>query len=196
MNTLLDRNQLERLRVLLLDDSKTMRGLLRGLLNSMGVKDVFEAGHAADALEVIKNERPDVAIVDYRLPDLDGLELTTILRRGADSPNRFIPIILCSAHLSVQVLRQAMNCGVDEFLVKPVSAADVRSKFEAVILKRREFVETPTYFGPCRRRGMVQSYNGPWRRATDAERTDSANDDADEADQWLAFKTPELKTYK
>jgi DNA-binding response OmpR family regulator len=61
----------------------------------------------------------------------------------------------------------AVNAGVDEFLVKPIRAVDVANRVNAVIERRRPFIDIPTYFGPDRRRRDDPRYKGPWRRASD-----------------------------
>jgi DNA-binding response OmpR family regulator len=61
----------------------------------------------------------------------------------------------------------AVNAGVDEFLVKPIRAVDVANRMNAVIERRRSFIEVPGYFGPDRRRRSDPRFKGPWRRAAD-----------------------------
>jgi DNA-binding response OmpR family regulator len=61
----------------------------------------------------------------------------------------------------------AINAGVDEFLVKPVRSVDVANRVNAVVERRRPFVQSDGYFGPDRRRRDDPWRRGPWRRAGD-----------------------------
>lgn len=186
----IDRDHMEALSVLVLDDARTMRLLLKSVLHSLGVKTIYEAADAVEAIEIIKGAKPDIGIFDYRLDDLDGLELTAIVRRGGDSPNPFLPIILCTAHADLSVLKRAIDAGVDEVLVKPLSAVDIIRKIGAVIYARRSFVQTANYFGPCRRRRNDPDYRGPWRRATDEPEKSASDVDETDAVDWRAFARP------
>ena len=109
----------------------------------------------------------DVAFVDFRLEGLDGLEFCRLVRNGADSPNPFLPIIMITAYSERSRVMEAVNAGVDEFLVKPIRAIDVASRLNAVVERRRPFVRSPSYFGPDRRRRADPRYKGELRRATD-----------------------------
>lgn len=152
---------------LILDDNAHMRGIMRAILVSFGVREIHEASDAAEAFEMMGNGGYDVAFVDFRLEGLDGLEFCRLVRKGADSPNPFLPIIMITAYSERSRVMEAVNAGVDEFLVKPIRAIDVASRLNAVVERRRPFVRSPTYFGPDRRRRADPRYRGPLRRATD-----------------------------
>lgn len=152
---------------LILDDNAHMRGIMRAILVSFGVRQIDEASDAAEAFEMMSNHPYDVAFVDFRLEGLDGLEFCRLVRTGADSPNPFLPIIMITAYSERSRVMEAVNAGVDEFLVKPVRAIDVASRLNAVVERRRPFVKSQTYFGPDRRRRADPRYKGPLRRVTD-----------------------------
>jgi two-component system, chemotaxis family, chemotaxis protein CheY len=157
---------------LVLDDNQNMRGIIRAILLSFGVTRVHEAGHAAEALDIMKSNQIDIAFVDYRLGDLDGLEFCRLIRNAPDSPNPFLPIIMVTAYSERTRVKEAINAGVDEFLVKPIRAGDLASRMNAVIKNRRPFVRTAHYFGPDRRRRRDSNYNGPKRRESDVTSVD------------------------
>ncbi len=152
---------------LILDDNAHMRGIMRAILVSFGARHIDEASDAAQAFEMMRNGAYDVAFVDFRLEGLDGLEFCRLVRKGADSPNPFLPIIMITAYSERSRVMEAVNAGVDEFLVKPVRAIDVASRLNAVVERRRPFVRSPTYFGPDRRRRTDPRYKGELRRITD-----------------------------
>lgn len=158
----------EGLRVLILEDNHHMSMILRTLLHGVGIRDVVEARDAATAFEMLRQSPPDIALVDYHLGDLDGLEFARLVRTAQDSTTPYLPIILVTAHAERSRVKEAVDAGVNEFIVKPVSTQALVSRLKAVIEKPRPFVRTGTYFGPDRRRRVDPGFTGPWRRSDDA----------------------------
>ena len=155
------------LKTLILDDNAHMRGLVRTILVSFNIRKVIEAADAESGLKLIGANEFDLAFVDFRLGERDGLTFCRDIRVGEDSPNPFLPIIMITAYSEVSRVKQAMNAGIDEFLVKPVRASDVAARINSVVQRRRPFVRSDDFFGPDRRRRVDPKYNGPMRRAGD-----------------------------
>jgi DNA-binding response OmpR family regulator len=158
---------LEGISALILDDNAHMRGLLRVILTSFGVRRIEEAGDASSALGVIAGGDVDMAFVDLKLGGVSGLEFCRMIRTEPNSPNVYLPIIMITAYSERNRVIDAINAGVDEFLVKPVRAVDVANRVNAVVERRRPFVKSGSYFGPDRRRRDDPRYKGPLRRASD-----------------------------
>lgn len=158
---------LESVSALILDDNAHMRGLVRVILAGFGMRQIGEAADCNSALETVAGGEVDIAFVDLKLGGLDGLEFCRRIRLDPESPNRYLPIIMITAYSERSRVIDAINAGVDEFLVKPIRAVDVANRVNAVIERRRPFVQTPGYFGPDRRRRDDPRYRGPWRRASD-----------------------------
>jgi hypothetical protein len=74
----------------------------------------------------------------------------------------------------------ARQAGINEFLLKPVSAQGVLSRLEEVILRPRKFIDSRNYVGPCRRRKEDPAYAGPWRRLTDEPPAKAASEQSKE----------------
>lgn len=112
-------------RVLLIDDDEAFQVLMRRQLERAG-HDFFAVGEAAEALRAVEETHPDVVLLDYRLPGSSGLELCERLR--ADERYRFLPIILLSNHTTIELIREAVRVGVNDFLEKgaPVQLLEVR----------------------------------------------------------------------
>lgn len=162
---------MEGLRVLILEDNHHMSMIMRTLLHGVGIRDIVEARDAATAFQMLRQFPPDIAFVDYQLGDLDGLEFARLVRTGQDSTTPYLPIILVTAHAERSRVKEAIDAGVNEFIVKPVSTQALISRLKAVIERPRPFVRTTNYFGPDRRRRVDPSYIGPWRRADDEKKT-------------------------
>lgn len=158
---------LESVSALILDDNAHMRGLLRVILASFGVRHIDEAADTNEAMGHVARGDVDIAFVDFKLGSLDGLDFCRRIRLDLHSPNRYLPIVMITAYSERKRVIDAINAGVDEFLVKPIRAVDVANRVNAVIERRRPFIEAKGYFGPDRRRRDDPRHQGPWRRAND-----------------------------
>ncbi len=156
------------LRVMIVEDNSHMAVILRTILQSFGVRELLEARDAASAFEICRSSYPDLALVDYELGDITGIEFTRFIRQADDSPNPFLPIILVTAHSERSRVLEAINAGVNEFIVKPLSAQALYERLRALVERPRPFVKAPGYFGPDRRRRSDPRYKGPKRRQTDS----------------------------
>jgi CheY-like chemotaxis protein len=145
---------LQQLRVLLVDDNAFMRTIVRGLLNNIGVKIVTEATDGIAALEMIRESPPDVVILDWEMPLLNGPELVRIVRSPGVFPTPDIPIIMLTAHGEHWRILESVKLGVNEFLCKPVSAKALFERLISIILKPRASVQLGDYYGPLPRAPM------------------------------------------
>lgn len=142
---------LEMLRILLVDDNQHMRAIVSAILKGIGVKNVREAGDGAEALQALREGEVDIAIVDFQMCPLDGVEFTRLVRNSPDSKNPYLPIIMMTGFAERVRVVEARDAGVTELLVKPVTARGVIDRINAVIFTPRPFVRTEDYFGPQRR---------------------------------------------
>jgi CheY-like chemotaxis protein len=154
-------------RVLLVDDNDHMRTIVSTMMQGLGVQHVRECTNGAQALTVLRHWPADLAIIDFHMAPIDGVEFTRLVRQAGDSPNPFLPIIMLTGYAERSRVEEARDAGVTEFIVKPVTAKAVLSRLEHVIFKPRPFVQTNSYFGPDRRRRMDLDYAGPSRRKSD-----------------------------
>lgn len=159
------RVDVSRLRFLIIDDNPYVRRIIRVLLHGYGAREVLEAEDGAAGLESFSQFNPDIVIVDWEMPILDGIEVVKLIRQPNSSRNAFVPIIMCTAHSEMRRVVQARDAGVTEFLAKPISASSLRDRIETVIMNPRPFVDSPSFFGPDRRRSQRKIYKGPDRRA-------------------------------
>jgi two-component system, chemotaxis family, chemotaxis protein CheY len=159
----------ENLKVLVADDNQHMRAIVTAVLKSIGVKHVREAHDGAEALAVLREWTADVAIVDYRMEPIDGVEFTRLVRNASDSKNQFLPIIMLTGYADRMRVLEARDAGVTELVVKPVTAKAVIARLHAVIFHPRPYVRTDNYFGPDRRRTPNPNYSGPERRGVGKE---------------------------
>lgn len=159
---------LQSLDILLADDNPNMRAIVSAMLKSVGVGSVREVDDGAAALAALKTRPADMAIVDFRMSPVDGVTFTRMIRKGEDSPNPYLPIIMMTGHSEKRRVTEARDAGVTEFVTKPVNAPALLARIEAVIMRPRPFIRSGDYFGPERRRTQRDDYAGPFRRADDA----------------------------
>jgi two-component system chemotaxis response regulator CheY len=170
---------LDSLQVLLVDDNQHMRAIVAAILKGTGVKRIREVSDGSEALLAMRDFAADLAIVDFNMSPLDGVEFTRLVRNANDSPNPYLPIIMMTGHAEKSRVYDARDAGVTEFVVKPVTARSILSRIQAVIFKPRPFVRTDGYFGPCRRRQADGRYPGPYRRSTDAQGAGGGDSDSE-----------------
>ena len=160
---------LEKLRVLVVDDNQHMRVIVGAILKSAGITATREAGEGSHALAILKDFPADVAIVDFQMAPMDGLEFTRQLRNPETSPKPTLPVIMITGHADAARVAQARDAGVNEFLVKPVTAKGVLDRLHAAVFNPREFITAQTYVGPDRRRLKLSDPRLPRRRVSDTK---------------------------
>ena len=147
---------IQQLGVLIVDDNLFMRKLVRGLLGSIGVKKTFEAGDGIAALDMIRSATPDVVILDWEMPLLNGPELVRIVRSPSVFPMPDIPLIMLTAHGERRSIAESVKLGVNEFLCKPVSAKALLDRLISILVKPRGSVHLGNYYGPVPRGPMIK----------------------------------------
>ena len=148
---------IQQLSVLVVDDNAFMRNVVRSLLANIGVKKVLDAGDGIAALDVIRQSQPDIVVLDWEMPLLNGPELVRIVRSPGVFPTPDIPIIMLTAHGERWRIVEAVKLGVNEFLCKPVSARSLLDRIISILLKPRESVQLGSYYGPTPRKAMVKA---------------------------------------
>ncbi len=155
------------LHVLLLDDNRQMRVLLRSMLRAAGIGQVSEAADAVQAFKLMAQARLDLLLVDWKMQPMDGLAFTRMVRRAPNSPDPCATILMLTAHTEIHRVAAARDAGVNGFLRKPVSADLLFERMTSALTDSRQFVDTGDFFGPDRRFGALKSYGGPLRRRSD-----------------------------
>ncbi len=160
-------NEMKRLKVLIVDPNAYMRGVVADSLRRLQVTQINAAASSMEAFNTGRAFKPDIIIVDWDAGRMSGLEFTREVRRNTTGLARETPIILLAAIIDHDQLMASRQSGINEFLLKPVSAQGVLSRVEEVIVRPRKFIDSRNYVGPCRRRREDPVFSGPWRRLTD-----------------------------
>ncbi len=125
------------MKILVVDDSPTIRAALRGLLERMG-HTVVEASDGKEALQMYRQDRPGLVLIDVVMPIMDGYESARHMRET--KADEWVPIIFLSSKEADQDLDRAIEAGGDDYLVKPVSFVVLNAKIRA--LQRLESMRT------------------------------------------------------
>ena len=119
------------LRVLIVDDQRSMRGLVRSSLRQIGIQNIAECENGADALIEFVNHPPDLIISDWNMPNLDGLGLLQAVRKQPGLEGT--PFIMLTSRNEIDKVKEAIALGVNNYLVKPFSLQAFKRKIETVV---------------------------------------------------------------
>ena len=156
--------------ILIVDDNTPMRTLLKSYLTAFGAKRLREAASAQQAIMELKLRPADLLLLDHSMPGMSGLDFARSLRQSEEPEIAHMRIVMISGHGDSQLVAEARDSGVDEFLVKPVTMANLMERIEKVMTGGRSFIRADGFFGPDRRRrrnGRLPK--GGERRATEVE---------------------------
>lgn len=156
---------LSAVRILVVDDNRQARELVKTVLASVGACDIREAGTADQAIAWLRAEPIDFVILDQNLgAGGEGLELARRIRNDPASPSPFVSILMLTGHADQRLVIAARDAGVSEFMAKPFTVAGLLRRIEALIFQPRRFVRSPDYVGPDRRRRSDGRHAGMDRR--------------------------------
>mgnify|MGYP001081151008 CR=1 FL=1 len=127
---------MEKVRIVIADDESLIRMDLREMLNNLGYLVVGEVGDGRSAVNLARELKPDIVIMDIKMPDMDGIQAAKIL-----TEERIAPVLLLSAYSQQDLIERAREAGVIGYLVKPVRESDLAPAIEVALARFREFLE-------------------------------------------------------
>lgn len=120
------------MKLLVVDDSSTMRRIIKNTLQRLGYEDIFEAENGIEAWDILdKNSDMGVLITDWNMPEMNGLEL--VKKTRADSRFADIPIIMITTEGGKVEVITAIKAGVNNYIVKPFTPQVLKEKLEVVL---------------------------------------------------------------
>jgi two-component system KDP operon response regulator KdpE len=127
------------LRVLVVDDEPAIRRFLRASLPGHGYA-VYEAGNGRDAIEAVRAHRPDLVILDLGMPDLDGVQVTRLLREWSQ-----VPIIILSVREQEIDKVAALDAGADDYLTKPFGLGELLARMRVALRRQAAAGSEPVF---------------------------------------------------
>lgn len=121
------------IKILAVDDSPTMRRIITNTLKRAGFMDVVEATDGKDALAKMKVNRFDFIITDWNMPEMDGLEFVTILRKTAEFKK--VPVLMVTTRSVQDDIVEAIKAGVNSYIVKPFTPDTLNDKINEILGK-------------------------------------------------------------
>lgn len=121
----------DQIRIMVVDDMSTSRGLITQALDALGVRHVSTAEDGADALSILSKAPVHLVISDYNMPNMDGLKLLHNLRHGPKTKG--VGFILITGRAEQQIIDYGRKLGMNNYLKKPFEPAELRQCIESVV---------------------------------------------------------------
>lgn len=125
---------MERKRVVIADDEAIIRQDLREMLTNLGYLVVGAAGDGRSAINLARELRPDLVIMDIRMPDMDGIEAAKLLTQEG-----ICPVLLLSAYSQRDLVERAADAGVSGYVIKPFDETNLLPAIEVVLARFHEY---------------------------------------------------------
>ena len=119
------------MKVLAVDDSATMRRIIKNQLKQSGVEDVDEAENGREALNLLSRGNYDLLITDWNMPEMTGLDLVMEVRKTDQCKQ--IPILMITTVSAKEDIVNALKAGVNNYVVKPFDAATLQAKVTQLV---------------------------------------------------------------
>ena len=116
------------MKVLLIDDSTTMRKIQRRALGGLGIEDIDEAANGKEGIDKLQatSYGYDLVMLDMNMPEMGGLEVLKAVR--ADPASNNIPIVMCTSVADKEQVMEAIKSGASNYVVKPFTPDDLQKK--------------------------------------------------------------------
>lgn len=119
------------MKILLVDDSRTIRNIQKNVLKQLGHSDVAEAEDGVQALVQLQKQTPDLMLVDWNMPNMDGI---TLIRKVRET-NKSLPIIMCTTEAEKSRVLEAVKAGVNNYVVKPFTVESLGEKINQTMAR-------------------------------------------------------------
>ncbi len=112
--------------IITVDDSSTMRRIIKNTLQKLGFETILEAGNGVEALEVMSKNKVDMVVTDWNMPEMDGLTFVKAVR--AKEEYKDLPILMITTEAAKEDILTALRSGVNNYVVKPFTPETLQEK--------------------------------------------------------------------
>ena len=123
------------MRILIVDDSSTMRRIIINTLNKIGYSDYVEASNGREAVDKLAAGSIGLVITDWNMPEMSGLELVKAVR--ANDQTRHIPLLMVTTNAAQEHMTEAIEAGVTNYVSKPFTPDTIREKIQLALKAAR-----------------------------------------------------------
>lgn len=155
--------QLSHFKFLVVDKTDFACKLAQETLFEIGARDLTHATNLKDAMDRIQSGSVNFVVCEYDFDGENGIDLIKSIRNNGDQKIRQMPVVLLTSITDKSSIFSARDAGVDEIVAKPFTAAALRSRIDAVLNRRRAFIDDSAFSGPDRRR-RPKDFDGNDRR--------------------------------
>lgn len=160
--------KLAHINVLVADGDPKISQLVRRVLVSLGFGAVYMARNGEEALHTLREKPVDIVITEWDMEPQSGIDFINTVRNGEASVNRMLPIIMLTGKAQKKYVEKARDHGMTEFVVKPFTVRTLCDRIILVVENPRNFILSPRYCGPDRRR-RSEPMDGRHERRTNVE---------------------------
>lgn len=160
----MQKSQLSTFQILVADDEKQIQRLVYDVLASLGFRNISVANSGRRAIEFMDQYKFDFIITDWRMGDMDGIEIVNFARQASDSKHLTTPIIMLTGNTEPHYVIKARDAGANGYVLKPFSALQLVRRVRKIIEQPTPFVIAPKYHGPDRRHKNLPPPGGVERR--------------------------------
>lgn len=118
-------------KILIVEDSATMRQLLRFALQRLGKVEILEAANGVEGLKILREGGVDLALVDINMPLMDGLKMTQMIRQDPHLAN--LPIIIITTEGKEEMREKARELGIEHYVTKPINQSQVVNTVRGIL---------------------------------------------------------------
>jgi two-component system chemotaxis response regulator CheY len=118
------------MKVLVVDDFPTMRRIIKNLLKQLGFQHIEEAEDGQNALNLLNEEPYDFVVTDWNMPKMSGIDLLRNIR--AHTKYKGTPVLMVTAESDKEYILEAIQAGVNNYIVKPFTAETLKDKIEKI----------------------------------------------------------------
>ena len=112
--------------IITVDDSSTMRRIIKNTLQKLGFSSILEAGNGIEALEVMAKNKVDIIVTDWNMPEMDGLTFVKAVRQKEEYKD--LPILMITTEAAKEDILTALRSGVNNYVVKPFTPETLQEK--------------------------------------------------------------------
>lgn len=121
------------MKILVVDDMSTMRRIVKNILKQLGFSNMEEAENGQEALQKLRTEPYGFVVSDWNMPVMPGIEMLRAIR--ADEKLKHIPVLMVTAEAQKENLIEAIQAGVNNYIVKPFTAETMQEKISKIFNK-------------------------------------------------------------